>query len=276
MRPRPAPFLIACLTTLCGCVPLLAQGRGYHMELSDGSSGWAILVNDSQKTIEAYHFSAKCRSAGRMKSATEYSYDALDSGGTSRSGPPTGAVAGIHTTRDVAERGTRMVSMENLLPQPDGCVWDAGFDAVIYADGSYEGDEIRVRGLQARRDGVAECVKYWANRLAQEAVDRASLETIRADAERLTEEDRKETISRCSKLPLACEYWRGRSQVDTTVAHDTRPWKDGPYIEGYGGIIQKYARHEKKVEADVALKRLDVVFPLPEALAEQGTQSRIQ
>jgi len=37
-----------------------------------------------------------------------------------------------------------------------------------------------------------------------------------------------------------------------------------------------YARHEKKIEADVALKKLDVVFPLPEALAEQGAQSGIQ
>src|ERR1700691_1368228 len=262
MSPRSAPFLFTCLATLCGCLPLFGQGRGYHMELSDGSSGWAILVNDSQKTIEAYHFSARCLSAGRMKSATEHIYGGLDREVTSRAGPPPGSVAGIISHRDALEPGARTVST-NLLPHPSGCVWDADFDAFIYADGSYEGDEMRVGGVQARRDGVAEGVKYWANRLAQEAIDKASLDPIRADAERLKEEDRKKTMSPgCGKLPLACQYWRGRSQMDGGVALDTRPWKDGPYIDGYGGIIQMYARHEKKIEADVALKKLDAVFPL--------------
>ncbi len=273
MSLRPAPFLFVYLTMLCGCVPVLAQGRGYHLELSDGTSGWAILVNDSQKTIEAYHFSAKCMSEGWMRMGSETSYDALDSAGTSRSGPGRG-VAGIHTNRDVLEPGERMVSMENLLPQPSGCAWDADFDAVIYDDGSYEGDERRVRGLQARRDGVADGVKYWAARLAREHVDKASRETIRTDAERLKEEDVKKTTSRCRKF--ACEYWRGRFQVDINVALNTRPSKDGPPLEGYGGIIQIYARHEKKIQADVALKKLDAVFPLSAALAEEGDQSGVR
>ena len=60
MSSRPLPFLLICLTIFYVCVPLFAQDRGYHKELSDGTSGWAILVNDSQKNIEAYHFSAKC------------------------------------------------------------------------------------------------------------------------------------------------------------------------------------------------------------------------
>src|SRR5580700_6004196 len=158
MSPRPALFLFACLSMLCGCTPLLAQVRGCHMELSDGTSGWVILVNDSEKTVEAYHLSAKCMSEGRPRMGMEASYDALDSAGTSRSGPGK-VIAGIFTHSDVAEPGTRMVSMENLAPQPFGCVWDAKFDAVIYADGSYEGDEMKVRRLQARRDGVVADVK---------------------------------------------------------------------------------------------------------------------
>jgi hypothetical protein len=113
---------------------------------------------------------------------------------------------------------------------------------------------------------MAERLKFWANRLAQEAVDRASLETIGADAERLKEEDRKKTMyPRCNKLPLSCD-----------VAMQTRPWNDGPEIGGYGGIIQMYARHEKKIEADVALKKLEAVFPLSEALAEKENQSQAQ
>lgn len=275
MSSRPIPFLLICLATLCGCVPLLAQDRGYHMELTDGASARAILVNDSQKTIEAYHFSAKCWSAGRLKGGTEDSYDALESSGTSRSGPPTD-VTGIVSHRDVLEPRGRMVSSVNLPPQPSGCVWDADFDAVIYADGSYEGDEMRVRGLQARRDGIAESLNYWANRVAEEAKDKASLETIRADAERLKDEDRKKTTAICAKLPLSCEYWRGKYHIDSNVAMQTKPWKDGPEIEGYGGIIQMYARHKKKIEADVALKKLDAVFPLSEALAEQENQSQVQ
>ena len=275
MSSRPLPFLLICLTTLCVCVPLFAQDRGYHLELSDGTSGWAILVNDSQKNIEAYHFSAKCWSAGQLKGGTEYSYDALESSGTSRSGPWNN-VAGIISHRDVLEPGARMVSVEKLLPQPSGCVWDADFDAVIYADGSYAGDAMRVRCLQARRDGIAEMVKYWSNRLAQEAVSRSSLETIRTDAERLKEEDWKKTMARCNKLPLSCEYWRGRYQIDGDVAMQTRPRSDGPEIHGYRGIIQMYARQEKKIEADVALKNLHAVFPISEALAEEENQSRAQ
>lgn len=271
MSSRPASFLVVCLTMLCGCVPLLAQGRGYHAELSDGTSGWVILVNDSQKTIEAYHLSAKCMGQGRVRMGEELSYDTLDSSGTSRNWPPTG-FAGIHTTSAVAEPEARMVSMKKLSPPPDGCVWNADFDAVIYADGSYEGDEIKVQRLQARRDGLAAGVKYWANRLAGEPVDKASRETIRADAERLKDEDLKKITNRCRKLE--CEYWRGRFQVDINVAANTRPSENSPPLEGNGGIIQTYTRHEKKIEADVALKKLDAVFPLS-PLAE-GDQSAVQ
>jgi len=274
MSQRPVPFLLICLTTFCSGMPLLAQDRGYHMELSNGTSGWAILVNDSRETIEAYHFSAECRSEGRLKVGTEYSYDALEQS-TTRGGP-WNDVAGVVTHRDVLEPGARMVSDENLLPQPSGCVWDADFDAVIYADGSYAGDTMRVRGLQARRDGLAESLKYWANRLAQEAVDKASLAAIRADAERLKEEDRKKTMDQCGKLPLSCEYWRGKYQIDRGVVMQTTPRKDGPQLEGYGGIIQMYARREKKIEADVALKKLEAAFPLSEALTAEKNQSQAQ
>jgi hypothetical protein len=157
--------------------------------------------------------------------------------------------------------------MESLVPQPSGCVWDADFDAVIYADGSYEGDEMTVRRLQARRDGVAAGVKYWADKLAQEAVDKAGRETIRAEAERLKDEDLRKITNRCRKLE--CEYWRSIFQVDINVAANTRPSENSPPLEGYGGIVQTYARHEQKIEADVALKNLGVVFPLA-ALAEPG------
>lgn len=276
MSSHPLPFLVIWLTTFHVWMPLFAQDRSYHLELSDGTSGWAILVNDSQKKIEAYHFTAKCWSAGQVKGGTEYSYDALESSGTSRSGP-WNDVAGIVSHRDVLEPDSRMVSAEKLVPQPSGCVWDAAFDAVIYADGSYSGDTMVVRGLQARRDGIAESLKYWTNRLSHEAVDKASLETIRADAERMKEEDRKKTVhSQCDKLPISCEYWWGRYQIDSDVTMQTKPWKDGPELNGYGGIIQMYARHEKKIEADVALKKLDAVFPLSEALAQEQNQSRAQ
>ena len=33
------------------------------MELSDGTTGYLILVNDSSKTIEAFHFNAIVRNA---------------------------------------------------------------------------------------------------------------------------------------------------------------------------------------------------------------------
>lgn len=52
------------------------QGPGYHMELSDGTSGRAILINDSAKAIEAFHFTGHCGKLG-----TEASSDVLDAPG---------------------------------------------------------------------------------------------------------------------------------------------------------------------------------------------------
>jgi hypothetical protein len=60
MSPGSTRFKIFCFPTLCLCAPLLAQNRGYHMELSDRISGWVILVNDSENPIEAFHISARC------------------------------------------------------------------------------------------------------------------------------------------------------------------------------------------------------------------------
>jgi hypothetical protein len=264
MLPRSVDFLLVCLTMLCGCA-LLAQSRSYHMELSDGTSGWGILVNDSQKTIEAYHFSAKCRGVRPGESGLELSYDALDFDGTviGFQGP-----GGLVTQRDVSEPGAR-IAVQQLLPQPS-CEWKADINAVLYADGSYEGDEMSARGLQARRDGIAASVKYWTDRLSQESAGKPNLEATHTDAERLTQEDEKKAhmFPGCGKLPLTCQYWRGRSHVDRSVALKAKSQKDGS--EGsYRRIVQFVTRWEKKIEADVALKKLDAVFPLAAALAEE-------
>ena len=273
MLPRSVDFLLVCLTMLWGCVSLLAQSRSYHMELSDGTSGWVILVNDSQKTIEAYHFSAKCSGVRPGESGLELSYDALDFVGTviGVQGPGGGV-----TQHDVAEPGARIVVLDHLLPQPS-CEWKADINAVLYADGSYEGDEMSARGLQARRDGIAASVKYWADRLSQESAGKPNLEATQTDAERLTQEDEKKAhmFPGCGKLPLACQYWSGRSHVDRNVAHQAKSQKDGS--EGsYRRIVQFITRWEKKMEADVALKKLDAVFPLAAALAEEGKQFQVQ
>ncbi len=62
------PLIFLCLLSVA--VGLNAQARGYHMELSDGTTGYLILVNDSSKTIEAFHFNAIVHNA-RMEAWVE-------------------------------------------------------------------------------------------------------------------------------------------------------------------------------------------------------------
>jgi hypothetical protein len=258
--------IAAACFVICGCsMSLLAQGRGYHMELSDGTSGWVILVNDSQIPIEAFHFVGKCRIAGREVAGSEFTYDALDSPGNSLSHP---AITG-RAQSDVVKPGERYFALTKLLPQPSECIWDGDITSVIYADGTYEGEENTARDLQARRDGIAAGVQYWVERVQGGVVEKPDPEAMAAEAKQLSEETRTKTRYCVGpNQPLSCAYWSGRHQVDANVALQGSRKKEDPE-SNYAWMTQFIKRWRKKVEADDALKRLDVTFPLPGELAGQ-------
>ena len=254
-------FSTICFLMLCGYIPLSAQHRGYRMQLSNGTSGWVALVNDSEKPIEAFHFTGQC---GNMI-GNDFTYDALDSAGSRMLHPSIDGQA--FDQNDVVKPGERMFSMVNLLPQPSGCAWQGDIDAVIFADGTYEGNETTVRGMQARRDGIAAALKYWAQQLHQQAQDNTDADALALEAKDLSHEDFKKTMfPGCHKSPLACEYWRGRQQVDANI----ESWgkvKNGSAQKRYGSVLHSMERWQTKMDNDPALTKLDEIFPLPADIA---------
>jgi hypothetical protein len=225
-------------------LPVFAQTPAYHLEFSNGTSGWVILVNDSQKPIEAFSAKATCGAT-----TTTPTYDALEFSGGGTSHP---AIKGLQPS--VIQPGQRFFALVNLAPQPSGCAWQGKVAGVIYADGTYDGEESAVRDLQARRAGIAAALQYWNNvqLLGHE-------QTVSANgpnhAETLSQDDLAKTWTyTCRDQPSVCAYWSGRRKVDQDVAlgmkHNAQL---GPYLD----------RWSAKFEADVAFKTLEPIFPSP-------------
>ena len=225
-------------------LPVFAQNPAYHLEFSDRTSGWVILVNDSQKPIEAFTAKATC---GAM--TTTPTYDALEFSGGGTTHP---AVKGLQPS--LIQPGERFFSLVNLAPQPSGCVWQAQVAGVIYADGTYDGEESAVRDLQARRAGIAAALQYWSN-LQLGGHEQTVALNGPTNAENLSQDDLAKTWTyTCRDQPAVCAYWSGRRQVDQNVSQLAQhKFLMGPYLD----------RWTAKVEADVAFKKLEPTFPSP-------------
>ncbi len=234
------------------CCPAFAQNSGYHLQLSDGTSGWVILVNDTQRPIEAFTVNATC---GAVTATPAYDALAFSGGGSSHP-----AVRGLQPS--LIQPGQRLFALANLAPQPSGCAWQTQVAGVIYADGTYDGDESAVRDLQARRAGIAAALQYWSNMqlLGHE-------QTIAANgpnnAQNLSQDDLAKTWGyTCRDQPSVCAYWSGRRQVDQNVGLlMKRDAQIGPYID----------RWSAKVEADAAFRKLELTFPAPVTEREAAT-----
>ena len=235
-------------------LPIFAQNPAYHLEFSDRTSGWVILVNDSQKPIEAFTVKATC---GAL-SATP-AYDALEFSGGGISHP---AVKGLQPS--LIQPGQRFFALVNLAPQPSGCAWQGQVAGVIYADGTYDGQESAVRDLQARRAGIAAALQYWSNiqLIGHEQTVAANGPT---NAESLSQDDLAKTWAyTCRDEPSVCAYWSGRHHVDQNVAQGLKHNAAmGPYLD----------RWSAKFDADVAFKTLEVTFPSP--ITEHDAATRL-
>jgi len=87
---------------------------------------------------------------------TTPTYDAWSSAEAHHSPRRQGPAAFTHSTR-----GTLLLPV-NLAPQPSGCVWQAQVAGVIYADGTYDGQEsayVTSRQDERHRGGL----QYWTN-----------------------------------------------------------------------------------------------------------------
>ena len=128
---------------------------------------------------------------------------------------------------------------------------------MIYADGSYQGDENLVRELQAKRDGMSIAAHLWAKRLTEDLQKNMTDEAIAAQAELIAGTD--QTQSGCHDHSVLCGWWQGKYQVDSNVALSAKRL-------GHDQLSLFVAGWCRKIEADEALKRMDLLFPLPAEL----------
>ena len=242
----------------CMAVVVLGQSQSYSLELSDGTTGRVMVVNESDQPMEAFHFHSECGNGG-----FEFVEDQLASWG---SGSDLTDLSGRHFRSPyLLGPHQRGMSMRRVMPQPSGCAAHSDIDAVVYADGSYEGDESAVQALQARRDGMAAALQFWIERLNGEDLQRLDVGSLGEEAGRLKHTD--ETKYSCRVAPIACSYWLGRLQVDQNVLLQLKPndGEDDPAT--LRRILGLLVRWQKKIGDDAAFKKLDGQFPLPDGIA---------
>jgi hypothetical protein len=251
------------------------------VELSDGPKlgGRTLLlvtlVNDSQKPIEAYDAQAKCWVGDVWRAGSGANYDTLTVAADSISSPYDEG-ARLVTQNAVLRPGGRMITQLNLLTQP-GCEWKPDVDAVLYADGTYGGDETAARSLQAYRDGIVASVRDWVKTLAEPIIfhpeagtPAENIAAIKVEAERRSDKDKDVGNRHCMDPLPVCKYWLGRRSIDLNIALHMKPQRPNePPEQIYQRVTQMVARLNKKIRDDVALEILDRVFPLPPSLAEQ-------
>jgi hypothetical protein len=240
----------------CACAHLAGQVRGYHKELSDGTSGYVILANDSSKTIEAFRYKATCARNGRLGGSTSADYDMLSTPskfvGSARGhdGRPVGP-----PQPDVIAPGGRMQSLINFPAQPGGCPWQADIDAVIYSDGTYEGSNDGVRSLQVWRDGLAGELQYWSTKLHQDSPAPFDPHAISSEAQRRADS----YVGRPEGLMN--DYESAKRQVTLSLAMSAAGNLAPDELQRRE--VDLIDRWKKKLDDDIAFKKMNEVFPLP-------------
>ena len=243
-------------------LPLIAQSSNYHMELVDVGPGITntVLVNDSSQPIEAFHVLEKCDAGDGW-----WDRDVL-----SGPGAPGGTSSDIHGAHG---RFSRTIGVEpggrwdgQHLGKDKGRECQERADAVIFADGSYEGDEASVRSLMAQRDGVAAELKYWAEKFKGENPDGSTLSSILAEARRRKKEDDAWLNSyrlyvNTEPEPLLREYWLGRWLVDQNLLvhlpEELPADKASAIFIHAAGFIGDW---KEKFDNDVSMKKLSLIF----------------
>ncbi len=163
-------FVLPVIAMLLAYPPADAQSKSYHVEVVDASGGLkrTYVVNDSDKTIEAVHFSARCEPA--HDTAHWFFRDVLSSSSQTVGLKPSG----------------RLQVLGFSAEENSSCA--VHVDAVLFADGTHDGNDSGLRAIQAHRDGVFVVLKYWSARLAKEGPETFDLASCNADAKRRSDE----------------------------------------------------------------------------------------
>jgi hypothetical protein len=243
---------------LLGCLPLAAQSTRPHLEFEPkGSLFQLVLVNDSEKAIEAFSVRQTCDKWGQFTAAILYN--------------------GLRGTSGVIESGDhRVLGGGWKLPSGD-LACDAQLEAIFFADGSFEGSDAAVRGLKARGDGITASVNYWVDRIKREKTDGSTLgllvdaikQGVAADK---AQQGRYSLNPAYGTSPLLWEYWEGRREVDS--AFEARFPRDLSTVKA-NELLQRVTDYMEKRKTDIdgteALQKLNTVFP---PISEQARGQR--
>jgi hypothetical protein len=251
-------MLLAIAVSAC---MLSAQAVQYQTELTAGTSGNLILENDARSSIEAFHYKAQCGNG-----ATEGSQDIL--------GIQNGQFLGI--VGDRPQHGPvrpweRVTFRENFYPNSSGCEWKVEVTAVLFSDGSYEGDKAQARAMQARRDGIVAAVGYWRAKMNPPPIKSSDFELLASDAKgRRTIDQANAWASKCFQgTDESCSYWQGRQLVDLNIANDIERKKINPDPE-FTSPVEILDRWQEVLDRNEALRKLDAIFLLPAGIGERA------
>jgi hypothetical protein len=166
----------------------------------------------------------------------------------------------------VLETGARWRTGISIFPENGDC--QTQVTAVLFSDGSFEGDDAGVRGLKARRDGLAAAAHYWADRISREKPDGSTLEALHDEAkERIAEDQMNQRrypfgIVNGDPPPLLWHYWSGRLQVESNVElffkKDQNQEKASEKFRTAADSIHQW---KKKIDSNFALQKLNTIFP---------------
>ncbi len=270
-----ARAVVFCFPIVLGWLPLAAQSSSYHLEFDDPKSGpqEVVLVNDSEKPIEAFVASQRCQRA-HGGSRAEGSEDTLffsglrdDIRAADRSGPPPSGLL---------DPGARWRTFLVMMPERGDC--QNQITAVLFSDGSFEGDDAAIRSLKAGRDGLAAAVHYWVDRISQEKPDGSTLYAMLAEVkDRLAADEAKRkkyptTTQRDPSAQPLWEYWSSQATVEGDIEllfpKDLSLEKPSETLRKIANMMTSW---KIKIDSNLALQKLNAVFP---PITESSESSR--
>jgi hypothetical protein len=231
------------------------------LEFEDNAgSKQVILVNDSEKPIEAFAASQRCQdgsASGGVRDILFYPSKDIDMQAADRSGPPRSGVL---------DTGARWSTLLVMFPERGDC--QNRITAVFFSDGSFEGDDAPARSLKAGRDGLAAGVHYWADRISREKPDGSTLNALVAEVRARTAADwakqNKYPTSghRDSSAQPLWEYWESWLNVERTIEsrcpNDLGQEKPSATLRKVADMINGW---KTKIDGNIALQKLNAVFP---------------
>ena len=240
-----------CFPLILGSLPLAAQSSSYYLEFESQS---LVLVNDSEKVIEAYSVRQPCARGAQLVTVI------LGSAHQSTQHRSLGGSG-------VIEPGERRNLGGGWIYRPDDHSCDALLEAVIFTDGSFGGKEAAVRSLKAQGDGTAASVHYWLDRIKGQNPDGSTLTSLLDEIKWRIAVDRRQLGQPAARLqdgppPALWGYWFGRREEDQSLQFRfQREWSAMRADEALHRAKDYMAKRKADIGGDEGLQKLSTAFP---------------